>query len=244
MKVDTFFTPPELRGAEAASVIVVIDVLRATSTIVEAMANGARAIFPVATAEDAAGLAQSLGRDSALLCGERNGLPIEGFDLGNAPGEFTADTVADKALVMTTTNGTRAFLTVAERAGGTDAGASIVVGSFLNLGAVVTKLKDAGGPVALLCAGREGRFALEDAHCAGAIIQGLESADMALEMNDAGVAARRLANGKRSITRAFGATAAGRHLTEIGRKDDLAFCAQVDRSDRVPEFRERKITVG
>ncbi len=243
MKADVFFTPAELRGAEAAAAIVVIDVLRATSTIVEALGNGARSIFPVATAEDAAVLAQSLGRDETLLCGERNGLPIEGFDLGNAPGEFTPDRVADRALVMTTTNGTRAFLTAMERSGGADGGAAIVAASFLNLSAVVDRLGGVDGPVALVCAGREGRFALEDAHCAGAILRGLEAGGATFEANDAAVAVRRLANGSGDIVDTLGATAAGRHLAEIGRAEDLTFCGQVDHSDRVPELRERKITV-
>lgn len=243
MKLDTFFTPAELHGAEAAARIVVIDVLRASSTMIEALHNGARAIFPVATAEDAATLTQSLGRDSALLCGERNGLPIEGFDLGNAPAEFTRDRVADRSLIMTTTNGTRAFLKAAEQSNASDGVDRILAGSFLNLGAVVERLRGTDGTVALLCAGREGRFALEDAHCAGAIIRGLESAGEALELNDAAVVARRLATEAGELVGTLEATAAGRHLAGIDRAEDVAFCARIDRSDRIPVLRERKITV-
>ncbi|MFW5952261.1 MAG: 2-phosphosulfolactate phosphatase [Gemmatimonadota bacterium] len=242
MKLDVCFTPGELVGLELAERVVVIDVLRATSTIVEALANGARAIFPVATADDAARIAQNIGRDSVLLCGERRGLPIEGFDLGNAPPEFTEERVSEKALVMTTTNGTRAFLAVAERQAGIGEanGTSVLAASFLNLAAVTGRLSD-GGRVAVVCAGREGRFALEDAACAGLLIRSLESAT-SLELNDAAVAARSLAGDPARIPALLAGTAAGRRLTEIGREEDLAFCGEVDRRTVVPRFQDRKIT--
>ena len=131
MTVDTFFTGAAVDPAAVpGTTAVVIDVIRATSTIMEALANGARAVYPVASTEEAVQLAASLGRDDSLLCGERKGVMIEGFDLGNSPREYTPDVVAEKQLVMTTTNGTRAFVAVqgAER---------VVSASFLNLSAVV-----------------------------------------------------------------------------------------------------------
>lgn len=246
MKLDVYFTPGELSGAELPDRVVVIDVLRATSTLVEALANGARAVFPVATADDAARIAQGIGRDTVLLCGERKGLPIEGFDLGNSPLEFTADRVADHSLVMTTTNGTRGFLAVAERRGGkADAESTkILAGSFLNLGAIVARLREAELPTALVCAGREGRFALEDAVCAGAMVRGLTEAGLDLEANDAAAAADALASRHMPKLEALlAATAAGTHLRGIGREDDVSFCATVDRTDVVPRFRDRKITL-
>lgn len=244
MRVDIYFTPAELAGVELPTRVAVIDVLRATSTIVEALSNGARAIFPVATADDAARIAQNVGRDSVLLCGERKGLPIEGFDLGNAPPEFTRERVRDKALVMTTTNGTRAFLAVADRqVGADDSGSAIVAASFLNLTAIVDWLAGDGAASAIVCAGRESRFAVEDAVCAGAIVRGLEAQDVALEMNDAADAARTLASEKRSRERVLGESTAGRRLEEIGRGEDLAFCAQVDRTAVLPRLRDRKITL-
>lgn len=244
MRVDVYFTPAELAGVELPTRVAVIDVLRATTTIVEAMSNGARAIFPVSTADDAARIAQNVGRDSVLLCGERKGLPIEGFDLGNAPPEFTRDRVRDKALVMTTTNGTRAFLAVAERPiGADDTGSAIVAASFLNLTAVVERFAADGVDCAMVCAAREGRFAVEDAVCAGSIVSGLEAHDVALELNDAAGAARTLAGGKRSRERVLRESAAGRRLEEIGRGEDLAFCAQVDRTEVLPRLCDRKITL-
>lgn len=258
MNVDVYFTPGELAGLELPERVVVIDVLRATSTMVEALANGARAILPVATADEAARIAQNIGRDSVLLCGERRALPIEGFDLGNAPREFTAERVADKSLVMTTTNGTRAFVAVAERrsaggGGGANAGgvrgdaeeaAVILAGSFLNLSAVVGRLAGRSAATALVCAGREGRFALEDVVCAGAVVRGLEADGAALELNDGAMAARSLAGGHMSnLQGMLELTAAGRHLMEVGLGEDLPFCVSLDRTDIVPRFRDRKITL-
>lgn len=244
MKLHVFFTPGELAGTELLERVVVIDVLRATSTIVEALANGARAVLPVDTADDAVRIAQNLGRDSVLLCGERKGLPIEGFDLGNSPGEFTPETVADKSLVMTTTNGTKAFMAVAERrATGPAEGGAILVASFLNLGAVTRRLAADERSTAVVCSGREGRFGLDDAGCAGALIRGMESAGVQLELNDGGHAARVLADPKRPVKRTLEESAAGQHLIGLGRQEDVAFCARVDRTDGVPVLRERKITL-
>jgi 2-phosphosulfolactate phosphatase len=248
VRVDVYFTPAEIAGVELPERVVVVDVLRATSTMVEALSNGAKAILPVATADEAARMAQNLGRDSVLLCGERKALPIEGFDLGNAPPEFTADRVRDKSLVMTTTNGTRAFMAVAERRGGpgNDEAKVVLAGSFLNLAAVTARLGDGGGtaPAAVICAGREGRFALEDAVCAGAVIRGLEAAGVETELNDAAAASRALAGRHmKDLGRMLELTAAGRHLLGVGRGEDLAFCAGVDRTAALPRFRDRKLTL-
>src|SRR5688572_25556818 len=127
MKVDVYFAPTELTDRSlAGTVVAVVDVLRATSTIVEAIANGARAILPAADMDDALRLAQTIGRSEVLMCGERGARKIEGFDLGNSPLEFTSEVVADKLVVMTTTNGTRALIA------GQTADRCIVAG-FLNL---------------------------------------------------------------------------------------------------------------
>src|SRR5690606_9016889 len=137
-----------------------------TSTIVEALANGARSVFPVASIEAAVRLAQNMGRDEVLLCGERRGLPIDGFDLGNSPREYTPDRVAGRSLIMTTTNGTPALLA-------TTTAQETLVASFLNLSAVVARLAESGAPATVVCAGRERRFSLDDAVCAGAIVRAL-----------------------------------------------------------------------
>ena len=255
MRLDVYFTPAEL-GGELPGRVMVVDVLRATSTMVEALANGARAVFPVTTVDEAARIAQNVGRDSVLLCGERKGLPVEGFDLGNSPTEFTRVRVEGLALAMTTSNGTRALLAVAERwpGPGDDGTGAIFIGSLLNLSAAARALVGSSGPAsgeteagvpaaAIVCAGREGRFGLDDARAAGALVRAVQELGPDPALNDAAVAARALVGRRRHFAGALEETAAGRHLKEIGRAEDIAFCAEVDRTDVVPRFRDRKITV-
>ena len=186
MKATVFFTPDEVEGtALQEHTAVVIDVLRATSTIVAAVAAGAQAIYPVVSIEDALKLAASLGRDQALLTGERQGLKVDGFDLGNSPREFTPDTVGGKRIVMTTTNGTRALVA----AGGAD---RVLVGSFLNLAAVAAEVAYVER-LAIVCSGRDGRFAIDDALCAGMLLARLTQAGRTPELEDTGRAALTIA---------------------------------------------------
>ena len=225
MRVDLFFQAGEPAALDMAErTVVVIDVLRATSTMVEALVNGARGVYPASSTED------------TLLCGESKGLMIEGFELGNSPREFVAERVADKRLVMSTTNGTRAFL-MAEDAD------RVLACCFLNLGAVVDAVA-AVERLVVVCAGREGRFSVDDAVCAGALLNSLrERHDREIELNDAGYAALELSHRFRVGADFLAMTEAGKSLIEIGFRDDLRFCAQVDRYAVVPEMEERVIRV-
>ena len=239
MRIDTYFTVPEVDGASLAeATVVVIDVVRATTTIIEALANGARAIFPTESTEDAVRLASSLGREDSILCGERKGEKIEGFDLGNSPAEFTREVVEDKKLVMSTTNGTRA-LGVAQE------GERVLPCAFTNLGAVAAELASADH-VTVICAGREDSFSLDDALCAGHVIQRIiensgGDADE-FELNDASRAARALAQARKPTKRFLSLAAGGRAVIEIGLEDDLVICADVDRHDIVVEMSDQQIT--
>lgn len=227
------FTPAELPGGVSERAVVVIDVLRATSTITHALVNGARSVLPVGGVDEAARKAEQIGRDAVTLCGERDTQPIRGFDLGNSPLEFTAERVAGKTLVMTTTNGTTALLAAA--------GATrCYVGSLLNLTALAERLVEEQADTLLLCAGREGAFAAEDALCAGRLLRIMRRALPQLVGNDAAAAAWRLARNS-STPRILGRSAAGRRLRELGRVEDIAFCAQEDRYDVVPVFDEHRI---
>lgn len=242
MRAHAFFTagavnPPEVAGSTA----VVIDVIRATSTMVTAFGNGADSVYPTVSTEDALRLASSLGREETLLCGERKGSKIEGFDLGNSPAEYDRETVEGKRLVMSTTNGTRAFLAVstAER---------ILAASFLNLTAVVDAAVESLGDEGLLvvvCAGKEDRFSLDDAVCAGVLLQEVaRRADDSLETNDSAAAALTLA-GDFAVDESFlRGTAAGRALVEIGLGSDLSTCARRDAYELVPEMTDRVIRVS
>lgn len=238
MRADVHFTADAIEsGMVSGRTAVVIDVIRATSTMVTALAAGARVIYPTVSTEEAIKLVSSLGREDTLLCGERKGLRVEGFDLGNSPSEYTEDVVGGKRLVMSTTNGTRAFLAVtgAER---------ILAASFLNLSAVVEALAVAEEDVVVVCAGKEDAFSLDDAVCAGHLLRGLtERTGEALETNDAAEAASHLAKDLAPREAFLRRTAAGRALVEVGLESDLSICARRDRYDLVPEMVDRTIQV-
>jgi len=239
MRLDVFLTPGEVAPAELADrTVVVLDILRATSTIVQAMSAGAKAIYPVASIEDALRLANTLGREGVLLAGERKSLPIEGFDLGNSPLEFTHKKVAGKTLVMTTTNGTNVLALTA--------GASrVLIGSLLNLGAVVDDLVRTGADPVIVCAGRERHFALEDALCAGRIAaRVMEARPGEWALNDGARAAVVLAGQMEPTEELFRQAAGGRAIVEAGLEGDLAYCAQIDLHDILPVLQDRNITLA
>lgn len=238
MRVEGYFSHAELEPADVQQkVVVIVDVLRATSTMVEALANGARAIYPTSGAEDAIKLATSLGREDLLLAGERKGLRIEGYELGNSPLEFTRERVEGKRLIMNTTNGTAAFIAAlgARR---------VVAASFLNLTAVADAVADAEELV-LVCAGREGRFSLDDAVCAGMILGRLEErADAPLAMDDTAAASQALARGVSVDASFLRRTDAGRALMDVGLDADLEHCAKVDLHPVVPEMQDRMVRLS
>jgi 2-phosphosulfolactate phosphatase len=238
LRIDVFFTPNEMRRGLDGRVVAVIDVLRATSTIVEALANGARTVFPAGTMEDAVSLAQTLGRKEVLLCGERRARRIEGFDLGNSPLEFTAEAVADKVVVMTTTNGTPALITGSN-------GDRCVVASFLNLGAVADDLIRHDKRIVLLCAGREGGFSLDDALCAGALIRALRARRrQQTRLNDAALAAAALERRyRRRLATIISHTRAARQIVDAGHTEDIAYCLTEDRHSVVPVMSDRQVTL-
>lgn len=229
--VDVELAPPfaaeALRGAHVA----VVDVLRATTTIATALANGAEGIVPAADAEDALAVARRLGRERVLLCGERESVLIPGFDLDNSPASYTAETVAGKLLVLTTTNGTRALRAAA-------GAASVRTAAFVNRAAVAAALAAEDGPMAILCAGVQGGFALEDALGAGALVDALLARDPELDVRDGARAAALLYRDVRG--RLAEAVASADHASELVAKGfaaDLGRCSALDALDVVPTLR-------
>ncbi|MDT8341540.1 MAG: 2-phosphosulfolactate phosphatase [Longimicrobiales bacterium] len=234
MKVQVLFTIPETAGVDVAgATVAVVDVLRATSTMVTALARGARAVFPSASTEDALRLAQSLGREDTLLCGERRGLRIQGYDLGNSPLEYTREVVEGRRLIMNTTNGTRAILVME------DADAVLAL-AFLNLGAVASEVRERERLICL-CAGREDAFALEDAVCAGLLLQRLRAEGVELDPDDGARAALALAQAHEPNEAFLASTLAGRALLASELGADLAWCARVDALAVVPVLRDRML---
>ncbi|MDR0787619.1 MAG: 2-phosphosulfolactate phosphatase [Gemmatimonadota bacterium] len=224
-------------SALAGRTVVVLDILRATTSIVEALGAGARSVFPVGSIEEAIHLANNFGRAEVLLAGERRCLPIEGFDLGNSPREFTPDRVGGKTIVITTTNGTAAMsLTVnAER---------VYIGALSNLSALVEQLVRTGAEPVFLCSGRERHFALEDVTVAGRFAQALMDARPGdWTLNDGARAAGVLAREFGVDVPMFQLAAGGQGIIEAGLAEDLAVCARVDTRDIIPVLHERSITI-
>ncbi len=234
--VSACFTPAEVRDRARGSTAIVVDVVRATTCIVEAMANGATAVYPAGSIEEAVALREKLGRDGILLCGERAGLRIDGFDLGNSPAEFAADAVRGKRLAMTTTNGTKAL--VAARAAD-----RVLVASFLNAAAVADAARD-DASIVVVCAGKEGRFSLDDVVCAGRIVRDLagDGERPAAALDDAARAAADLALANPLSRDMLARTAAGRALVDAGLGSDLDLCAKADTRRIVPAMRDGAIS--
>src|SRR5260370_2380608 len=163
-------------GRLTGGVAVVVDVLRATTTIIHALAAGCSAVRPCAEVDEARALAGSMRAGRVLLGGERGGAPIEGFDLGNSPGEYTSRVCSGTALVLTTTNGTRALLRAAEAE-------RTLIAAFVNYSAVCEQLRHDLRPLHIVCAGTEGEPSLEDTLLAGALVEYL-SEELKVRLND------------------------------------------------------------
>jgi 2-phosphosulfolactate phosphatase len=220
VRVDVDFTPDE---AGAAPTGLVIDVIRATSTICQALSAGYGRVLCAAEVEEARALRDALGE--GVLGGERNAVRIPGFDLGNSPREY--EEPAGETLVLSTTNGTRAIVAAAARC------KRVFVASLLNLSAVVEAARAAGEDVVVVCAGVQGTLALDDAFVAGRIVELL-----GWERTDAAEAAARLVSTWAGAEQAFRASKSGRNLMENAPElePDLAFCARESVLDVVPRL--------
>ena len=219
MLVHVAFTPDEAAKAPTG---VVIDVIRATSTICQALDAGYERVWCAAEVEDARALRVN---GEVTLGGERPGVRIEGFDLGNSPSEYLEP--RSSTLAMSTTNGTRAIVTAAERC------ERVYIASLLNLAAVTEVARSHGDDVAVFCAGVKGAFALDDAYVAGRVAEGL-----GFERSDAAEAAVRLARSYAGAEDVFRASRSGRDLIEHGPEleADIARCARESVLDVVPRF--------
>lgn len=240
MKIDLIFAAGNKgRRDFHGKTVVVIDVLRATSTIVTALTNGCLAIYPVADPGTAALFRRQLGSD-CLTGGERQGLKISGFDLGNSPLEYTAETVAGQRIILTTSNGTRALLE-AEHA------AEILIGSFLNAGRTSSYLL-AKEEVVFFCAGTNGEPGLEDLLCAGLMIDRLLAGGRAAELTDAariGLVTYRhlLGRPETDLVTVLSQAQHAKGLAALGFVDDITYCAQLDTRPCLVCFRDGRITM-
>jgi 2-phosphosulfolactate phosphatase len=240
VRLDVFFGYQQLSAAEVTGrIVAVIDVLRASTTIAVALANGAKAVVPFASGEEAAERIKQLDRSDARLAGEQKLQTIPGFDLGNSPAEFTQEAISGKTILLATTNGTAAILAA-------QGARDIVVASFVNFSAVTAMLRAAlraGADVALICAGQERRFTLEDGGCAGRYARAIGKKVPRLVQND-GAQACCLIDSRYGddVLRLFHDSSHGKALAEAGFEDDLRVCAQIDSHPVVPVYRDRQIT--
>ena len=212
MRIHVAFTPAETAPAQVG---VVVDVLRATSTIAQALASGYRRVLCCAEIEDALALRAEI--PDSIVGGERKAVQVEGFDVGASPREFLEPRA--ETLILSTTNGTRAILETARRC------KEVVLGALLNLDAVARVSAERDSVV--VCAGFQGAFALDDAYCAGRIVQLVES-----DRNDAAIAAELIASAFPNALDALNARTYG----PAGLEEDIAFCARANVLSVVPRL--------
>lgn len=232
MRIEVVPTVEEIRTEQIRNrVVIVIDVLRASSTIVTALGSGFSAVIPVGT------IGQALSRRSpgTLVAGERHCRKIPECDFNNSPAELAAQKPQGRQLILTTTNGTRA-IQKAERA------AHLLIGCFLNATACIRHAISQGLDITLYCAGTRGEFALEDGLAAGLMIERAQTEAASVQLCDLGTALqasyRQLAG---SLEAVLPQTATGRRLVQHRLTEDLAYCAQVDRFQLVPYAEEKRI---
>lgn len=239
MRLNVFLSPREISpGGVQGCVVAVIDVLRASTTIAAALSNGARSVIPVESAEEVMTTAKLFDRGEVMMAGERKMLPIPGFDAGNSPGDFTEKAVSGRTVLISTTNGTAALI-------GLQGARDVVVASYVNHAAVSAMLRHAATSdtdVAIVCAGSEGHFSLEDAACAGKYVRSIGRSS-SRAWNDAAFACalidRKYGD---NIAKIFEDSSHGKALVQAGFEADLVACAAVDSHPVVPIYQERQIT--
>jgi 2-phosphosulfolactate phosphatase len=183
-------------------------------------------------------MAKVFPRDAILLGGERESKKIQGFDLGNSPREYTAEKVKGRKLVLTTTNGTKAFHLVSS-------GREIFAGSFFNIGAIARRCLELDRDVLIFPSGDEGDFSLEDAVCGGMLIDLItKKGQRPISLTDASCGARILYERfETNLLKAFHLSRHGKELMKRGFEEDLAYCAQIDVMDIVPQFKDGVIKI-
>lgn len=223
-------------GGLTGRLAVVIDVLRATSTIVQAMSAGARSVSPCMTPEDAVRVREVATTEHVILGGERGALPVPGFDLGNSPQQYTPSVVEGKTVALSTTNGTRAILGCLEAD-------EVLIACFGNASAVADALARDGRPVHLVCSGTNGAIAAEDCLVAGHVIERLRMRVSGIEPCDSGrivhAYSQQAAAEPGGVLRELRRSAGGTNLARVGLEEDIAWCSREDRTTVVPRYCKR-----
>lgn len=230
LNIEVCFTPALLPLYKVEdSIVVVIDIFRATSSICYGIDNGAVAIIPVSKVEECAAYH---GTD-CLLAAERDGEVVAGFNFGNSPFAYTADKVAGRTIVLTTTNGTQAIRLAAKAK-------KILIGSFFNLSILCEYLSQANENVLLVCAGWKNKFNLEDSVFAGAVVHRLK--ESGFKLDDSSIAAEDLYMQAKDDLKAYlKKTSHSDRLRKLGIEEDIAFCLNVDITHSIPVLEADKL---
>jgi len=231
MKINTLLTPlsvDELYFTKKN--VVVIDVLRATTTIVTALQNGAKEIIPVSSVEFAMTVSGNSFKGHTLLGGERNTLKIEGFALGNSPLDYKREIIEGKSIVLFTTNGSKAIVKAKYAA-------NLFILSFLNANAVKEKMLETDEDWEILCSGNNGKFSYEDSVCAGMLITLIQNAKEEIILDDSSKTCKIIFDKhKKKLSKMLAETEHGQKLIESGFNEDLDFAAQQNVCDIVPFY--------
>lgn len=235
MKISVYASSSHVKPAAIKGrVAVVVDMLRASSTIIAALNNGASAVAPMPNIEQCIAI-RAANRD-ILLGGERNAEKIQGFDFGNSPLEFTKSKVAGKNIVLCTSNGSKAIKSA-------DYTKKVIIGALINVSAVVKKLLKLNSDVAIICAGTNGNFSIDDIVTAGAIISKLKENGADLDLDDLGILCAQIYDNNRNDLHTL--MKDSQHyalLNELGFTDDLKYCLTEDQIDFAPECFDGSIT--
>lgn len=235
MKIDIILTAADIQPEKIKDkIVVIIDVLRATSVMITALANGAKAVYPYKDIESV--LENSKKSKSFVLGGERKGLKIEGFDFGNSPLEYTKEAVSGKDMFMTTSNGTRA---IENSANGSK---KLFIAAFLNVESVAKKILEENDDTVIICSGTDNNFSLDDALCAGEIIRRVKEKNRDIQLTDISLAMKKLAETSLVIEETLEGSKHFEYLKTIGFYGDMNHCFTMDMFDIVPEYKNGVIT--
>lgn len=238
MKVEVFLTSANVTEEDVKDkTVIVIDVLRACSTIATALFNGARSVVPVADMAQASKLASNLDQASFLLGGERDSVRIQGYHLGNSPLEYTREVVKGRTIILNTTNGTLAITRAR-------AARHLLIGSFLNAGRVVEFAREAGLDVTVICSGERNRVSLEDTLCAGLLVYRLwDGKEPDVVTDTAHIAFTQYRNDKDNLDEALRRCNHAQWLSRNGFEQDVDYCLRTDVLPVLPYYDDNRLVL-
>jgi len=233
MKIDIIISADDIKKEKIENkIVVVIDMLRATSVIVTAMNNGCKGVIPVLTVDDASEIVKN-SKEEFMLGGERNALKIEGFHYSNSPLEYTRKSIEGKTLVMTTTNGTKAIK-------GCSGASNILIGAMLNAKAIASRIVSLNKDVVIVNAGTYGEFSIDDFLCSGYIIDCVLKL-VEIELTDISVTSHYIYKNNEDIHNFIKYANHYKTIMQLGLSSDLEYCCQKDTIDIVPEYKDGTI---